>query len=130
MKTHLKHYQVLGIAFMRQRENDTHEPKGGILADEMGLGKTIMMLGNIVNGKPKEKARGRATLVVASPALVQQWDAEIRTHCESRRQGSKHGIGTVIQHRSGSRIASNDNLGLLETADIVLVCPPPLQTHL
>lgn len=31
MKSSLKHYQVLGTAFMRRRENDAHLPKGGIL---------------------------------------------------------------------------------------------------
>lgn len=45
MKTSLKGYQVLGSAFMRRRENDTQEPKGGLMADQMGLGKTLMMLG-------------------------------------------------------------------------------------
>lgn len=45
MKTTLKGYQVLGSAFMRRRENDTQEPRGGLMADQMGLGKTLMMLG-------------------------------------------------------------------------------------
>ena len=45
MKTSLKGYQMLGSAFMRRRENDTLEPKGGLMADQMGLGKTLMMLG-------------------------------------------------------------------------------------
>jgi hypothetical protein len=45
MKTSLKGYQVLGSAFMRRRENDEQEPKGGLMADQMGLGKTLMMLG-------------------------------------------------------------------------------------
>lgn len=45
MKTALKHYQVLGSAFMRRRENSVQEPRGGLLADQMGLGKTLMMLG-------------------------------------------------------------------------------------
>lgn len=42
MATSLKHYQVMGTAFMRRRENDLHEPKGGLMADQMGLGKTLM----------------------------------------------------------------------------------------
>lgn len=42
MSSSLKHYQVMGTAFMRERENDFHEPKGGLMADQMGLGKTIM----------------------------------------------------------------------------------------
>ena len=42
MKTTLKHFQVLGAGFMRARETQDAEPRGGILADEMGLGKTIM----------------------------------------------------------------------------------------
>ena len=45
MKTSLKGYQVLGSAFMRRRENDASEPRGGLMADQMGLGKTLMMLG-------------------------------------------------------------------------------------
>lgn len=45
MKTALKGYQVLGTAFMRRRENDHQEPRGGLMADQMGLGKTLMMLG-------------------------------------------------------------------------------------
>lgn len=45
MNTSLKGYQMLGSAFMRRRENDIHEPKGGLMADQMGLGKTLMMLG-------------------------------------------------------------------------------------
>lgn len=35
MKATLKHYQILGVSFMRRRECATQEPKGGILADEM-----------------------------------------------------------------------------------------------
>lgn len=45
MATSLKGYQVLGAAFMRRRENDAHEPRGGLVADQMGLGKTLMTLG-------------------------------------------------------------------------------------
>jgi hypothetical protein len=45
MSTSLKPYQVLGTAFMRRRENEELEPRGGLLADQMGLGKTLMMLG-------------------------------------------------------------------------------------
>lgn len=35
LKSSLKHYQVLGVAFMRTRENSLTEPRGGILGDEM-----------------------------------------------------------------------------------------------
>ena len=42
MATSLKHYQVMGTAFMRRRENDPNEPRGGLMADQMGLGKTLM----------------------------------------------------------------------------------------
>ena len=48
MKTSLKGYQVLGTAFMRRRENDEKEPRGGLMADQMGLGKTLMMLGKCI----------------------------------------------------------------------------------
>lgn len=48
MKTTLKGYQVLGTAFMRRRENEVNEPRGGLMADQMGLGKTLMMLGEFL----------------------------------------------------------------------------------
>jgi hypothetical protein len=38
VKSYLKPHQLLGTAFMRRRENDPIEPKGGICADQMGLG--------------------------------------------------------------------------------------------
>jgi hypothetical protein len=63
MKTSLKGYQVLGAAFMRRRENDLQEPRGGLMADQMGLGKTLMMLGklpHLVNSwRPSSNQRQR-----------------------------------------------------------------------
>ena len=42
MKTSLYHYQLLGAAFMRDRENGQDKPLGGILADEMGFGYDVI----------------------------------------------------------------------------------------
>ena len=73
MKSTLKHYQVLGTGFLRDRENASQQPKGGILADVMGFGKTVMMLANIVNSKPvNRKKRHQTTLIVASPSILTQ----------------------------------------------------------
>ncbi|EME40686.1 hypothetical protein DOTSEDRAFT_177817 [Dothistroma septosporum NZE10] len=120
MKTTLKHYQVLGVAFMRRREGDEHEPRGGILADQMGLGKTISMLANIVNGKQPAKAPVRATLIIAAPALVTQWRQEIETHCVMETENKKHGMGTVVRFHAGQRIEANSVEKILAQADIVL----------
>lgn len=79
-----------------------------------------MMLANIVNDRPKKTAKHRATLIVASPALVSQWAAEIQKHTLSQREHKQYGIGTVIQHHAGHRVTSNNTLDLLESADIVL----------
>ena len=118
-KSTLKHFQVLGSGFMRQRETQDAEPRGGILADEMGLGKTIMMLANIINGRPQGRSKTRTTLVVASPALVSQWFKEIRDHCHTKRE-HKHGLGKVMVYKAGNRIQSNDDIAYLEESDIVL----------
>lgn len=45
LKTSLYHHQVLGAAFMREREKSKEQPTGGMLCDVMGLGKTIQTLG-------------------------------------------------------------------------------------
>ncbi|KAK5160796.1 hypothetical protein LTS14_001809 [Recurvomyces mirabilis] len=144
MRATLKPYQVIGTAFMRRRENASDKPLGGIIADAMGLGKTVMMLANIVstigdlqssseqssseacaddfqvNGRPRGKAKCRATLIVASPALVSQWYQEILRHTIPKRENRQHGMGRVLRHHAGYRVNSNDALELLGSADIVL----------
>ncbi|KAK3619865.1 hypothetical protein LTR56_023759 [Elasticomyces elasticus] len=119
MRSTLKHYQILGAGFMREREGASTEPKGGILADQMGLGKTVMMLANIVNGKPKKNAKRRATLIVASPALIAQWAHEIEKHTMSPREDVNHGVGWIRNH-AGHRLSTSNNIETMEKADIVL----------
>lgn len=62
MKTHLKNFQILDDTFMRKRENDASMPRGGLLTDQMGLGKTVMMLADIVNGRPPWGRENRVLL--------------------------------------------------------------------
>ena len=119
LKVTLKHYQVLGVAFMRKRENATQAPKGGLLADTMGLGKTIMMLANIVNGKSLQKSNCRTTLIVASAALVSQWRREIADKvCTSKE--SKFGIGRVREYHASAQTRSNEELEELQECDVIL----------
>ncbi|KAF2482961.1 SNF2 family N-terminal domain-containing protein [Neohortaea acidophila] len=117
MKTTLKHYQILGVGFMRDRENGG-KPRGGIQADEMGLGKTIMSLANIVNGQAPAKAERRATLIVASPALVTQWFEEIKRHCVLASE-EKAGL-RVMKWCARSKSQSDNILGMFNDHSIVL----------
>ncbi|KAJ4351531.1 uncharacterized protein N0V89_006874 [Didymosphaeria variabile] len=112
MPTSLKHYQVMGTAFMRRRENDIREPRGGLMADQMGLGKTLMMLANIVNGQGNNDADCKTTLLVASPALLTQWTREIELH-------TRCGL-SVMRHTAGSRISSNCAFQTFKQHDIIL----------
>lgn len=112
MKTALKAYQVLGSSFMRRRENATERPRGGLMADQMGLGKTLMMLANIVNGLPPKGSQPRTTLLVASPALLTQWDKEIQEHTNC-------GL-SVLRYGAGTRLQSNDTSNILSGIDIIL----------
>ena len=108
LKASLKHYQMIGASFMRQRERcgEGDGPKGGIIADQMGLGKTVMMLANIVNDKPKSIKRSERlpTLIVASHALANQWSSEIKKHCDPEY------IGNVVKMFGGGKglIASEE----------------------
>ncbi|KAF2273008.1 uncharacterized protein EI97DRAFT_425181 [Westerdykella ornata] len=110
MKTALKPYQVLGTAFMRRRERASEEPRGGLMADQMGLGKTLMMLANIVNGRPP-LGEIKTTLLVASPSLLTQWEREIETHTNC---GLK-----IMRYGTGTRLASNASAQVLAHFDIV-----------
>lgn len=47
-------HQVLGRAWMREREDLSLKRHGGILADDMGLGKTIQTLTRIVEGRARK----------------------------------------------------------------------------
>jgi SNF2 family DNA or RNA helicase len=115
MKSLLKHHQLIGASFMRRRERGDDEPRGGLCADQMGLGKTVMALANIVNGRPGKYAQGpRATLIVATPALVGQWFDEIEKHCD------KKFIGAVLKHFGKHKLATNDAAGHMSNFDIIL----------
>lgn len=53
---------------------------GGVLADEMGLGKTVVCLALILqNAASGQRAPGQGgTLIAATPALMGQWESEVR----------------------------------------------------
>jgi SNF2 family DNA or RNA helicase len=116
----LKSYQVLGVAFMRQREHSSVGPAGGILGDEMGLGKTVEMLANIINGKSLHTAKCHTTLIVASTALVGQWHREIRDKLVSRFEDKRNGVGRVKEYHAHAQIKGNEGLQELMDCDIVL----------
>ena len=98
MCTSLHHYQTIGAAKMRDREN-AGGPDGGLLSDEMGLGKptslrmamvlttlgkTVMAIANMVDGRAAQTDKARATLIVAPAALQQQWMNEIIRHTDTK----------------------------------------------
>nr|KMM65811.1 hypothetical protein CPAG_02154 [Coccidioides posadasii RMSCC 3488] len=82
MKTSLFHYQLLGVAFMRDRENSPVAPFGGFLCDEMGFGKTIQAIANMVDGRPGPDDNAKTTLIVVPPHLVNHC---VTTYSEVRK---------------------------------------------
>jgi SNF2 family DNA or RNA helicase len=84
------------------------------VSDEMGLGKTVMAICNILDGRPKNDSKAKATLVVAPSSLLTQWMAEIEKHAEPGK------LGRVLLHRSGSRIVANDMVAALSQEGVVL----------
>lgn len=119
MKTALYNYQLLGAAFMRNRENSDSKPHGGLQSDEMGLGKTVMTIANIVDGVAAMKLKdsrnvAKTTLIVTPASLCDQWMKEIDCHCEP---GVLNG---VLAYRSGSRITSPNAKAILEGMDVVI----------
>ena len=114
MATSLYHYQLLGAAFMRDRENGQDRPLGGIQADEMGFGKTVMMIANILDGQPEFNDLVRTTLIVCTPALVPQWMREIDRHTEPNV------LSDVLMYAAGSRLQTNDVVKALQKYQIVV----------
>ena len=77
--------------------------------------ETIQMLANIIDGRPSQDDLGpKTTLIVATPALANQWFEEINRHCDAKY------IGKVIQHHGKyHKLATNDNVATLCSFDIV-----------
>ncbi|TFK32090.1 SNF2 family N-terminal domain-containing protein [Crucibulum laeve] len=98
-------HQIIGRAWMKDREDVTKKRSGGILADDMGLGKTIQTLTRIVEGRAKksDKEDGwtATTLVICPLALVAQWASEI----EKMATGLK-----VLKHHGTSRTSDPHEL--------------------
>lgn len=124
MTTGLRPFQVVGAAFMRHREK-SESVRGGIMADEMGLGKTVQTLANIMNNLPNLLEEGpRATLIVASRAILAQWQAELRKHCKSqvgRDRDRRYGYGKIVTHYSGHRLKMQDEELIAELEDAHIV---------
>lgn len=72
LKSSLRHHQVIGAAWMADRENGGEEPLGGILADAMGLGKTVMTLALLTANPAPRGEKNRSTLIVCTPGLLVQ----------------------------------------------------------
>lgn len=114
MATSLYHYQLLGAAFMRDRENSSTRPYGGLQSDDMGLGKTVTCLANIVDGQAPPKSPNRTTLIVCPAGLCSQWLSEIKKHV---MPGT---FQETIIYRAGSRLESADPIKTLSNTDIVI----------
>lgn len=114
MKSSLYHYQLLGAAFMRDRENGIAKPRGGICADEMGFGKTVMMMANIIDGRPLDTDHCKTTLIIATNPLVTQWMKEFTKHCEDGA------VGEIMKHCAGSRLVTNNIVESLQRSNVVI----------
>ncbi|KAI9821629.1 MAG: hypothetical protein M1827_002210 [Pycnora praestabilis] len=114
MSSSLRNYQVMGAAFMREREIGTEEPLGGLCADEMGFGKTVMMIAAMIANPPLPGDTRKTTLIVATRSLVTQWADEIDKHTKD------DALGIVVRHHSGSKTIGPGAVQFLQMADVVL----------
>ncbi|KAG6815677.1 hypothetical protein H0H87_012343 [Tephrocybe sp. NHM501043] len=88
-------HQIIGRAWMKEREDPAKKRYGGILADDMGLGKTIQTLTRITEGRARKSDRddgwSATTLVICPLALVGQWADEIEKMAEDVSVHKHHG---------------------------------------
>lgn len=72
------------------------------------------MLANIIDGRYYiERDDPKTTLIVATPALVEQWYEEIHSKVDLPIR--------VLRHIGGKKLSSNDNIATMQSFDIVLV---------
>ncbi|OTA95466.1 hypothetical protein M434DRAFT_28790 [Hypoxylon sp. CO27-5] len=110
MSCKLLEHQKVGLTWLIKQEEDRTK-MGGILADTMGLGKTIQALALILE-RPS-RSGPKTTLIVAPPALLQQWEREIQKRVKSRFK-----LSTLIFH--GQKAKRGMTAAKLLTYDVVL----------
>lgn len=114
LTSHLYDYQLTGTAMMHELETGLDKPTGGLMADQMGLGKTVMTIAAMVANRSSAGDGPKTTLIVAIPALVDQWMEEFEKHL-------KPGIFPgIIKHHALSKVAGSGALYIMQTADVVL----------
>ncbi|KAL2861244.1 putative SNF2 family helicase [Aspergillus lucknowensis] len=115
LKTRMYHYQVLGCAWMRDRENSPEEPRGGLLADTMGFGKTLQALVNIIDGLPSDPDDPvRTTLLIVPSHLVKHWMDQMRMHCDESY------IGEAVEYHAHAKLSTLDVVKTLSKFQIVV----------
>jgi SNF2 family DNA or RNA helicase len=71
------------------------------------------MLANIIDGRHSVQPREpKTTLIVATPALVEQWYEEIHSKVECQI--------SVLRHVGGKKLSSNNDIANMQAFDIVL----------
>ncbi|EPE33063.1 P-loop containing nucleoside triphosphate hydrolase [Glarea lozoyensis ATCC 20868] len=124
--SHLLSLVALDLNPFRELERDTH---GGILAEEMGLGKTVEMVSLITLNRRSKEERGQAfdvftgtqvrqtaaTLIIAPPAISQQWVSEINKHAPHLSVVYYEGIRASNELMTGPELEDH-----LASADVVV----------
>jgi SNF2 family DNA or RNA helicase len=119
MKTSVKNYQLINIAWMNEQESNGIGPSGGILADEMGLGKTVCALASMVHGnKMFGRTELETNLVVVRPTLKAQWFKEARHHTERPTSKNASVLGRIYRYNPATGLELQ--LEELEESNLVI----------
>ncbi|KIV92519.1 hypothetical protein PV10_03810 [Exophiala mesophila] len=121
MKSSLHNHQLLGAAFLRDRETGKQMPLGGMVCDEMGFGKTVQMIANILDGQPEPGSANNTTIIILPASLLKQWMLELERHV---KPGA---LGRILCYHSGARMVSNNTLEDLRAYNIILTTYSEIQ---
>ncbi|KAE8453574.1 hypothetical protein EG329_010435 [Mollisiaceae sp. DMI_Dod_QoI] len=126
MPTTLLPYQLVGVAFLTERECSVEGPWGSMCCDEMGMGKTIQLIALLHANPPTPEhilQNKKTTLIIVPSGIIYQWLYELKRHA-GELGDSVMLYESSNKDNSAKRLKSND-IVLASYRELFISLPQP-----